>query len=241
MKFNYSADRTSSLYHYTLFLLGLDYSDTTSFPVEDFARSVNAWLRTLGFTMWQRSYGWQFDDSNQTTLPIATATLTNGQGDYSLPSTILAIEEVYVMNSAGHYVRIKQIDPSLRRDDLETTYSVAGMPECYDVIGNSVVLYPAPSSSNVTLASGLKLHLSRDIVPFESTDTTDSPGIPESLQPYLCYGSALDYAMSKNLDTNKVVIIRSGLEIYQRKVEDYAEERNKDFPTKITLKKRSSR
>jgi hypothetical protein len=47
--------------------------------------------------------------------------------------------------------------------------------------------------------------------------------------------------MSKNLDTNKVVIIRSGLEIYQRKVEDYAEERNKDFPTKITLKKRSSR
>ena len=43
---------------------------------------------------------WEYDDSNYTNLPEATADLVDGQRDYELPSTAQKIDRVEVLDNA---------------------------------------------------------------------------------------------------------------------------------------------
>jgi hypothetical protein len=206
----------------------LSPTDTTSFPLADFARSVNSWLRTLVFLVWKNSPIWEFDDSNQTTLPIATTSTVASQQDYSLPSNALDVQRVEILNNSEYQV-LKQFDKTeIPQTALTEFYEVAGDPIYYDVIGNSVMLYPKPSS-----VTTLKLYLARDIVPFTTSSTTTEPGTTAMFHPYLAYGSALDYSIARNLDANKVATIRTGIALYENMVEEHASLKNRDYKTKL--------
>lgn len=241
MYFNDSTGTDNSLYHYALFLLGLSPTDTTSFPIADFTRSANSWYRKLVFLIWKNTSTWEFDDSNYTTLPIATTTLVTDQQDYSLPTTALDVQRVEVLDSSGNYQVLKQFNKAEITDyALTEYYETAGMPKYYDMIGNSLFLYPKPSSSDVTLASGLKLYLARDIYAFVSTDTDKEPGIQATFHPYLAYGSAFDYALSKNMDINRVNGLRLAITQNEEAIKDWATRRNKDLKVRIRPKSSSS-
>jgi hypothetical protein len=242
MKINSSGSQTfDSLYHYTLFLLGLSPSDTTSFPVADFIRSANLKLRDLSFLLWRNSSTWEFDDSNQTDLPIATTLLVDGQRDYTIPTTTLSVERVEIKDPNGDYQLISQIDKSdIKGAPMLEYYKDDGMPRYYDIVGNSILLYPTPATGYVTLAAGLRIYVSRDIHEFTLTDTATEPGVPDMFHPYLAFAPAFDYATAKNMGPQRIQALQLGIAKYEKMVSDFTARRNRDKKFKMKPKTKSN-
>ncbi len=145
---------------------------------------------------------WQYDDTNQTTEPIGLGTLVADQTSYSFVSEYLDILHIDVKDASGNWYRLLPVD----RDDMDGQTpeqyfgTTSGRPLYYDKAGDTIRLYPAPSSSSVTLASGLRTTFKRAPVAFTATsaataDTTE-PGLPSSYHVLLAYMAAIPYCMS---------------------------------------------
>jgi len=156
-------------------------------------RNINVAYHDVARMIWESSDGWQFDDSNAADLPIATTSLVASQQDYTLPSTALKLERVEVLNSAGDYVKLKQFDIHDLEQGLTEFQGTAGLPMYYDIVGSSIMLYPAPGTGFVTLASGLKIVVGRSVTEFAVTATTTEPGFAAPFHRILSYAAAMDY------------------------------------------------
>lgn len=248
MKFISTQSKDDSLYHYSLYLLGKTATDTTSYPSPDWVRSAKTYYRKAAYLIWRVSGGWEFDDSNYTSLPIATADLVNAQQDYTLPNNALEVERVEVMDDSGEYRLLNRMDKYEVKDEaLSEYYDTDGLPKYYDVVGNSLMLYPKPATANVTLTSGLKLYLSRDVsVPTMTTgsgafrEITTEPGFQITFHPYIACGTAVDYGVSKNYTAEKMANLRASLKEYESQITDYYSKRDRDYPTKFRPSVRSS-
>lgn len=248
MKFISIQNKDDSLYHYSLYLLGKIPTDTTSYPSTDWVRSAKTYYRKVGYLIWKVSGGWEFDDSNYATLPIATTLLVDGQQDYSLPSNALDVQRVEVKDDSGDYVLLNRMDKIEVKDEaLSEYYKTNGMPKYYDIVGNSILLYPIPSASNVTLTNGLKLYLSRDVsTPTMTTgsgafrEIDQEPGFHISFHPYIACGTAVDYGIAKNYTAEKMQNLRLSLKEYEQGINDYYAQRDRDYPTKLRPSVRSS-
>lgn len=163
------------------------YSDTNKI------RNVNIAYQDVARLIWESAGGWQYDDSNATTLPISRATLVHTQQDYSLPTTAQRIERVEVLDKNSNWVKLTELNISDVPVAMLEHLSTAGTPLHYDLVGRSLMLYPAPSSANVTLVSGLKVYMNRDVTEFATTATTVEPGFATAFHRILSYAAAMDF------------------------------------------------
>ena len=142
---------------------------------------------------------WQFDDTSFTDFPIGTTTLVNSQNDYTFASDVLEVEQVSVLDRNADCVLLTPIDRSQMGVDPVEFYSVDGLPQYYDKQGNSVLIYPAPATGDVTLTNGLKVTFKRtaDIyTSSEFTTGTKEPGFASPFHIILAYKVALTFAES---------------------------------------------
>lgn len=197
MKFNSYSD-SSGLVQDTNFWVD---TDDNKYTLVNKARNATEWLKKVGIWIWQSSGVWNFDDKNLTTLPIATTDLVDEQQDYELPTTIFNLDRVEVKDSEGNFKRLIPFDKSQIKGTqaMDEFLETPGMPVYYDIEGNSIMLYPKPSASDVTVSGGLQIYIGRDVDPFLSTDTTKEPGFSEYFHRIISIGMALDYAVSKGL------------------------------------------
>jgi len=169
-----------------------------SYPINQKTRNINAHYNATVALIWQVADGWQFDDTNQTDLPIATTTLVVTQQDYELPSTAQRIERVEILDAEGNYQKLRQMD----WDDLDMATSeyleTDGTPLYYDLVGESVFLYPAPATGYVTTTAGLKLYFARDVDQFSPGNTTQSPGFARAFHRILSLGPSIDFLKAGN-------------------------------------------
>ena len=201
MNYNNSSSNSGLIQQCETFL-GFDRTDISgnSNLLKEFTRLINDRYKQVSNWIWSVVGDWEFDDSNQTTLPIATTDLVANQQDYSLPSSAQKIERVEVKNSNGDYTPIYPFDKSQIPDiALSEYYETAGMPVYYDMVGRSLVLYPKPTTDSVTLTAGLKIYVSRDTVDFNSTATTQEPGFATNFHRILPLGACIDYAIGKSM------------------------------------------
>lgn len=168
-------------------------TNTSSYPLKDKARNCNRWYRQALVWIWDACKDWDFDDGQQTDLPIATTTIVNNQQDYSLPTTALRIRRVEVLDSEGDYRIIEPIDEDEIEEALTEFRETAGLPQFYRLVGSSVFLYPKPDTAEVTAAAGLKFYFDRDIVELKYTNTDEEPGFAAPFHRILSYGAAYDY------------------------------------------------
>lgn len=191
-------------------------TDNTSYPIEDKTRNINEELYGVGVLMWRYSPLWAFDDNNQTTLPILTTNLVEGQKDYGLETNILHIERVSVKDANGLWSDLEFLPFSDIPQPIDEFYKTNGIPRIYSLKGNSLFLLPAPRAADVTLTNGLKMVISRiaDGVKFVSTDTTKTPGFNPAYHRILSLGASLAYLMVNNPD------------LYNRVKSEYAELKN---------------
>jgi hypothetical protein len=169
----------------------------------------------------------KFDDYNQTDLPIGVGTLTDNRQDYALENTLLIIDRIEIKDINGDWHKISPINENDIECSLAEYESVPGMPKEYARRANSLFFYPAPTSTAVTLASGLKIYYQRGFVDFTTEDVsagTKEPGFSPSYHFYLSYKSALPYADSYKKD--RVNFIMSEIQRMEREMFDL--ELNKD-------------
>jgi hypothetical protein len=166
---------------------------TASYPLVDKVRNINNAYMNVNRLIWDVSEGWQYDDSNKTDLPIAATTLTHNQKNYTIPSTAQRIQRVEVKDKDGNWSVLSQIDVNDMKESINDFMDTAGMPQYYDLIADSVFLYPSPSSAYVYGTDDMQLYFDRTVTLFTSASTTASPGYAEPFHRILSLSASIDF------------------------------------------------
>lgn len=189
-----------------------DYCDTdyTSYTPARKVLHVNVGYEKLIGKILEADGDWQWDDTNYTDLPRGTGTLVEGQETYSFSSEYLNIQMVEILDNASpaQYYKLKPLDSLDLGDQSPEEYfgitssgnAQTGRPEYYDKLGDTLILYPAPTSSSVTLASGLRVWFQRTADLFTVSDTTQEPGIPSPYHYLLAVWASIPYNMKFHQD-----------------------------------------
>lgn len=184
-------------------------ADVTSYPLKDVIRRINAALEELVGRIINADGTWEYDDTNYTDLPVGTGTLIEAQQSYTFAAEYLTIERVKVKDINANWSILTPLSESeLGGEAIEEYFTATGMPTHYDIVGDTIYLYPAPTSTSVTLASGLKVHFKRTAKLFTMSDSTtitsgeedDEPGLPSPYHILLAYMAAIPYCMSYKKD-----------------------------------------
>lgn len=246
MKFNVtSSNESGGLIQQCETLLGMDPGTISgnSSLLKIFTTNINTYYERVNSWIWESTGDWEYDDSNATTLPIATTNLIIGRSDYEIPTNAQRLERVEVLDVDGNYSLILPIDKSqFRRTAMSELYKTPGMPKFYDSIGRSIILYPAPGSGYVTTQDGLKVYVSRKIIKFTPSNSTQEPGFDEDFHSILALGASLMYAIGyMPNDVNRINNIRADLRAMIKELKAFYGSRHRDFSTKINPKRRNYR
>lgn len=217
----------------TDFLLWGTSTGTSAYAIADKTRNMNSWYdRTISLIM-QADTKWQWDDTNLTDLPIATTSLVANQQDYSITdSGFLKILKVECKNSSGDWQALHQIDWNEKKDIAMDEYrETAGNPVEFDLLGNSIFLYPKPSYAS---SAGLKVYYQRTPDYFTSSDTTQEPGFATPFHRILSLGAAYDYALANGM-TTKITILEKEIAKMESAIIDFYSTRNKDLKNRISI------
>jgi hypothetical protein len=181
-------------------------ADTTSYPAAALLRRINeAYEQVVGWLI-NADGTWQFDDTNNTDLPIGTQTLVAGQSAYTFNDKFLQLLEVQIKDDEGNFRIIQPIDQREYSDEspLEEDFETNGFPQYYDKVSDDTIkLYPAPATADCTLTNGLKIKFKRTAAIFTSDEVTTGTKVPGFASPYhyiLSYMAALPYCMSYKKD-----------------------------------------
>lgn len=188
--------------------------------------------------------GWIYDDSNQSDLPEATTTLTADQASYTLPIDISALQGVSCKQNGGTWYTLKPITLEQIQDmgSSESDFlSTSGQPIYYRPLANGFKIYPAAS---YTQSASLKIHETRDISTYTTTDTTKVPGFDPKYHEAIPTFNALQYAKI-NGSPNKQDLqfdwdgdeVKTGREGGYKKLikTDYKKRFAEMFPARITV------
>lgn len=204
-----------------------------------FTRYLNEALNRVVNLILTADGRWQFDDTNNTDFPIATANLGvvvgSEQQDYTFDVSMLRILRMEVMDNTGAWNLMTPIDEAdLYDQSLSDFLKTPGLPVYYDKQGSSILLYPKPLGTSVTATSGLKVWFQRPPNYFLTTDTTKIPGFNSMYHRLVATIASRDYAVFKGLSvanglTSLVQLGEDSL------VENYAL-RSKDDHVKLSAK-----
>lgn len=189
-------------------------SDDTSYPRLDKTAEVNDGLEEIaGRIIAETGNAWiEWDDTNQTDLPTGTGNLVEGQEAYSFSSEYLRIKRIKIKDTNGKWHPIKQIDQQLwQNTTIEQHFGTddsgdpnTGLSEYYDILGDTIRLYPAPTATSCTLTAGLKMDFVRTCTFFTAVATTavdtKEPGIPSPYHKLLVYRGSLPYCLKYKKD-----------------------------------------
>lgn len=155
----------------------------------------------------------RFDDPNHSDHPIATADLTSGQYDYQFTAdengnSVLNITKVLILDSATatDYVPLRRAyaNTEEERRALSPDTGDTGIPTHFVEHGGSIFLWPKP---NYSATDGIKLFFQRSPDYFTNSDTTQTPGIPETYHQLLALHASLDWLLVNKPD-NQMLITR---------------------------------
>jgi len=188
------------------FWTGTDTTTASAFPVSDRIVAINDAYRAVDDFIWEATSDWEFDDSNYDTLPIATTDLVADQDNYQLPSNARKMMNIAVMDANGRYQQLEIFDQSkLGRVDYEEYMNQAsGLPRKADLIGDAIVLRPAPAVGSVTLTNGLKIMISRDIEEFTALQLTKEPGFSKHYHRLLSLMPSYQYLIAHDANPDKL-------------------------------------
>ena len=143
-----------------------------------------------------------------------------GQEEYSYASEYLQIIEMDVLDTGGVWRKLKQLDAPNDLGGLSpeeyfgstTSATKTGLPLYYDLFSDdSFRLYPAPTATSVTLASGYRLWFKRTFKIFDSTTLSDdytlTPGIPSPYHNLLALKISLPYCAKYHKDRVPQIIL----------------------------------
>lgn len=163
--------------------------------LSDFTARLNNALDRFFALAFQFDSLWNFDDSTNTDLPIATTSLISGTRDYLFASELLEVTEVFVKDSAGTFHQL-DVQDDKNTPDAYLLSDGSGTPTTYELVGNSIILNPSPNYSS---SGGLKVTFKRNGNKFTSADSAQAVGIPSLFHPFLARYASYQYCVEKSL------------------------------------------
>ena len=195
----------------------------------DMTRNMNRALDKVVALIFRSDQKWQWDDANNSDLPIATTSLVSGQSDYSMPVTHLKVLKVRIKDSAGNWISLNPVDSRDLRDSDRTASSAT--PTKYDKVGSSIFLYPAP---NYASSGGLEVQHQRGASYFTTSDTTKAPGFASVYHRLVSMYAALDFC-SVNDMPQRVAALESAIAKMEADLVSFYSSRNVDEKQSLKL------
>lgn len=162
---------------------------------------------------------WQWDDSNNTDLPIAVADLVANQQDYTLSAAHLELTRAEIKDQNGNWNLLDPIDQTdVYNQSLTDFMKTAGLPVYYDKLAGSVFLYPKP---NYSQADSLKLYFQRPPSYFVLGDTTKQPGFNSLYHELIPLWIAYNFAIANGKE-NGTAIYKQIQDKEEAMIADYA-------------------
>ncbi len=178
---------------------------------------------------------WNFDDRNQTDLPIATTNLISGQADYQFASELLGVTQVLCKDSSGVYQVLDEQDD--KNDPYAYKTQESGTPTKYELVGNSIITDKIP---NYNSTDGLKVTFKRNgVKPAYNVADDVSPGIPSLFHPFLANFAALQFAIDKQMDNRRDLAIL--VEKDEVSIRDFISNRAKPKRAGLRVKQESNK
>jgi hypothetical protein len=225
------SDIQNKIYFYTK-------TNASSFTNADMLIAINVALNRVSSLILSADERWEFDDTNQTDLPIATTNLVSGQQDYSLAAAHLTIDRLEVLQPNGTTWSL--LDPIDQQDlkrgqrtALAQYFPTAGTPIQYDLIGNSFFLYPKP---NYSVSAGLKVYFTRGPIEFSSSDLstgTAAPGFNSLFHELIPLWVGYDYAIANSLPSASGYF--AAIQMKEQAIKDFYGNRNRDSRPRFTI------
>lgn len=210
-------------------------SDSNSYSLKDKARNVNAWLDRAVSLILQADGKWEWQDLNESSLPVGTQNLTSGTQEYSINTTYLKIRAVAVKDPSGifHYLdRIDEKSPNPGSVALTDSSNTSGTPTAYALVGKYIVLNRKP---NYTQSNGIQIYAQTDETYFASTDTTATPGFAKQFHRILSFGAALDYATKHDFSATKIALLQNRIKELEAGLLEFYSSRDQDRKIGMSL------
>lgn len=174
--------------------------DTSVFTNDNRLLSINDHLNRIQTSILRSQDEWDFDDKNNSDLPILTADIVAGQQYYTLPTGMIDMKRLEISFDGTNFHKAMPLDINERQTDTSNISDFSSNEPYYDLVASDTfTLYPVPTA-NVT--GGLKIWISRTPVEFTSaelTTGTKEPGFESLFHQLLAYGPAMDFCMARNL------------------------------------------
>lgn len=210
---------------------------TSDFPDATLVAEANNALERIVALINSADGRWQFDDTNNTDLPIATTDIVTNQQDYSLATSHLEITRAEIQDSSGNWSKLMPIDQAdIYNQSLTDFLKTAGTPIYYDKIGNSVFLYPKP---NYSQAASLKLYFERGPSYFATTDTTKTPGFNTLFHDLIPLWVAYNFAIANGKQNAQGLM--QEITMREDAMTEYYALRSHDDPIQLRARPRSYR
>lgn len=216
--------------------LGVAGISGTTNLLKEFTAYANDVNREIWSVIFENYGGWQYDDSNQTDLPIATTTITSAQSTYALPPNTLTVRNVEVMNEDGKWRKLIPLTTEKIADHqtLSEFEKTDGEPKYYSILGDTFTIYPA---SNYTQALSLRVHFDRGSHDFVFTDTTATPGFVSEFHGVIPVGASVRYWFAKPQGTDAYNKLQIEFEKMKKNIGSYyARKFTEKFPPRITVR-----
>lgn len=215
----------------------LTKTNSTTYTTADITVSANSALERITHLIREAEGRWQWDDSNNTDFPFATTdlvtTLGSEQQDYGLGSTHYRIERVEIKDADGNWHKLQSLDTSDVYDQSLTDFlKTAGLPQYYDKVGNSILLYPKPLDTAVTATAGLKVFYQRGPSYFTTSDTTKTPGFNTLFHRLIPFWCAYDLMFLNKVDVANT--LRAEISQMEQNLQDYYSLRDRDEKIKLS-------
>lgn len=193
--------------------------DTYAYPNSDRLVDINIWYQKVVSMILDAQDEVDYDDPNQTTLPIYKTSLTTNR-NYGLPAALnfLKVKDLSVCYDGTNIYRASPFDiagsilpvsdPTNVAAEAKIDANMSRTSPRYDWRFGSIFLYPKPTQVDVDAGGYMMAEFYRGPVEFTLSDLTTGtavPGFDISFHAMLAYGPAFEYATAKSLPQLKAV------------------------------------
>lgn len=197
----------------------------TNLSESDAIRLLNLGLDHYTYLSIASDGNWQFDGSEHANVPRATTTLATGEVKLQLPTDLLAIAQVTIINSDGNKNVIRPYDQQKRLyptpKDTDT-----GTPSAYDLEGQ-VIYFNAYANEDYTV----EVKYSRSPVKLLEGEPDQVLGIPSLHAEYPVLFAATRVGISKS--DSAYSAIRDSYMKMEKEVKRFFDKRDEDTPKRL--------
>jgi len=215
--------------------------DSTQWATANITGSCNDCMDFLAGEYIKADRRFQWDDTNQSKLPIGTTNLVSARSDYSFltdeqGNKIYNLTRIDIKDASGNWKKLEELDETEETQALDEVV-IAGTPTGYYKIADNIIRLNRLPETSVT--AGLKFYFQRAPSYFVATDTTKEPGFTSV--PHSIFVTWASYDCADTLNLQNVERLFRERELAKQMVVSSFAGRNTDVHRRMSAGKQNNK